>query len=223
MEWTKRLSSSDRSNGSGFPTAKTATADIFGADFVAMNITFSGYQDTLCANKGHQFYRECEIYGTVDFIFGDAKAVFQNSIIFARTPLNGKQNTITAQSRNSPTDIGGYVFHNCTIRAAPNLQGWVKTYFGRPWRTYSRVVIMQSDIHPLIDPKGWMNWDVTKLVHNLYYAEYDNRGAGADTSRRVGWCKLLHTKAEANQFTVRNFIKGNNWIPTQIPYFQDLM
>ncbi|OIW00949.1 hypothetical protein TanjilG_10027 [Lupinus angustifolius] len=59
---------------------------------------FEGYQDTLFAQSGRQFYRECDIYGTVDFIFGAAASVFQNCNIYAR---NGPQNTvtITAQGR----------------------------------------------------------------------------------------------------------------------------
>ncbi|CAH1415160.1 unnamed protein product [Lactuca virosa] len=111
----------------GHTTADTATVQIWGSGFVAIGITFEntagprkqqaiallsasdlsafykcsfkGYQDTLCLLKYRQFYRECDIYGTIDFIFGDAAAVLQNCNIYVRNPLPGQQNTITAQGR----------------------------------------------------------------------------------------------------------------------------
>ncbi|KAG9150089.1 hypothetical protein Leryth_026593 [Lithospermum erythrorhizon] len=51
--------------------------------------------DTLYVHSLRQFYRECDIYGTVDFIFGNAAAVFQNCNIYARKPMPNQKNTIT--------------------------------------------------------------------------------------------------------------------------------
>ncbi|GAA0163297.1 esterase [Lithospermum erythrorhizon] len=49
---------------------------------VFYHCSFKGYQDTLLAHSLRQFYRDCHVYGTVDFIFGDAVAVLQNCDIF---------------------------------------------------------------------------------------------------------------------------------------------
>ncbi|VFQ71938.1 unnamed protein product [Cuscuta campestris] len=65
----------------------------------------SGYQDTLFAHSNRQYFRDCAIYGTVDFIFGDSAAVFQNCAIRPRKPLPGQFNAITAQEWNG-TRIG---------------------------------------------------------------------------------------------------------------------
>ena len=149
--------------------------------------SFSGYQDTLYAKEEVQFFRECEIYGTVDFIFGKANVVFQNCVIYACNPLPGQSNTITAQGRQLQSDKDGTVIHNCTITAAKDLRqniSKVKTYLGRPWGSHSRTVIMQSFLDDNINPHGWLNWTGHKL-DQPYYAEFDNRGPGANTNARV--------------------------------------
>ncbi|MQL83285.1 hypothetical protein Taro_015771 [Colocasia esculenta] len=72
--------------------------------------SFKGYQDTLYAHSGHQFYRECDIYGTIDFIFGDATAVFQNCNIFVRQPMVGQGTVVTAQGReDSASHTAGWL------------------------------------------------------------------------------------------------------------------
>ncbi|WVZ81600.1 hypothetical protein U9M48_028955 [Paspalum notatum var. saurae] len=50
---------------------------------VIYHCSLQGYQDTLYVRMGKQFYRERHIFGTVDFIFGDTAAVFQNCKILA--------------------------------------------------------------------------------------------------------------------------------------------
>ncbi|XP_062145019.1 pectinesterase 2-like [Alnus glutinosa] len=186
---------------------------------------FIGFQDTLYAKREIQFFRECEIYGTVDFIFGDARVVFQNCKILARKPLPGQSNTITAQGRESTESIGGFVIHNCTLTAAPDLLTSnypVKTYLGRPWKDYSRTVIMESFLDVLIDAQGWLEWEGKPTRSNtLYYVEYNNQGPSADTYNRVNWTgyRVISSPMEAIAFTVRTFISGDTWIPsTEVPY-----
>ncbi|KAM7462499.1 hypothetical protein LguiA_030620 [Lonicera macranthoides] len=249
----KTIISGNRSRGIGIGTYKTATVGVNGDGFFAQGITFKnvagplnyqavalkseadqcafyqcsfeGFQDTLYAKRGIQFFTECEIYGTVDFIFGKASAVFQNCIIYARTPLPGQSNTITAQGREEPQGIDGTVIHNCTITATKDLRqqgSKVKTYLGRPWGIYSRTVIMQSFLDNIIDPHGWLNW-TGRTLDRPYYAEFDNRGPGASTNARVKWALVINRSAAA-EFSVRNFIQGHKWIPAiGIPVHLDLL
>ncbi|KAH9305523.1 hypothetical protein KI387_009927 [Taxus chinensis] len=178
-----------------------------------------GYQDTLYAHSQRQFYRECDIYGTVDFIFGNAAAVFQACNLIARKPLNGQSNVITAQGRGDPNENTGFSMHNCKVIAAADLmlvKKSVRTLLGRPWLKFSRTVYMQCFLDDLVDPSGWMEWDGNLGLKTLYYAEYMNTGPGSGTAQRVKWpgYRVLKTAAEANQFTVNEFIYGNSWLPS---------
>ncbi|MED6142827.1 hypothetical protein PIB30_001026 [Stylosanthes scabra] len=187
--------------------------------------SFEGYQDTLYVHAHKQFYRECDIYGTVDFIFGDASAVFQNCNIYARNPPN-KTNTITAQGRTNLNQTSGIIIDNCVVTSAPDLKaavpGSVKTYLGRPWKEYSRTVFINSFLDSLIDPACWSEWNNSDFALNtLYYGEYMNKGPGSSTANRVNWSgyHVITNETEALQFSVGNFIDGNSWLPsTHVPF-----
>ncbi|GAV58625.1 Pectinesterase domain-containing protein/PMEI domain-containing protein, partial [Cephalotus follicularis] len=196
-----------------------------GADMSAFySCSFEGYQDTLYTQSLRQFYRECDIYGTVDYIFGNAAVVFQNCNLYPRKPLKGQYNTITAQGRTDPNQNTGTSIQNCNITAAPDLNAstyTVDTYLGRPYKEYSVTVYMLSYMRSLINPAGWHEWDGNFALRTLYYAEYNNNGPGSVTNERVTWPgyhRAINATAAA-KFTVSNFISGNNWLPqTGVPY-----
>ncbi|XP_034583687.1 pectinesterase-like [Setaria viridis] len=180
-----------------------------------------GYQDTLwCASpSSKQLYRECTISGTVDFVFGDAAAVFQSCDIRARLPMQGQENTITAQGRDRADSDGGFCFQSCTVAADEDLAARgavVQTYLGRPWKPFSRVVFMQCTVSDVVDPRGWLPWERQVPPDTLYYGEYGNEGPGAAVGGRVNW-RGVHSNLDASEacsFTVERFIKGNDWLPS---------
>lgn len=180
------------------------------------NCRMDGYQDTLLYQAKRQFYRNCVISGTIDFIFGYGAAVIQNSMIIVRKPLPNQQNSVTADGRKEAHAATGVVIHNCRIVPEEKLMAerlTVKTYLGRPWKPFSRTVVMESQLGDLIQPDGWMPWTGTMHLDTLYYAEYANTGAGAPTNRRVKW-KTVHVlnRAQALQFTPGAFLQGDSWI-----------
>ncbi|KAF5931396.1 hypothetical protein HYC85_032269 [Camellia sinensis] len=234
----------NRSFVDGSTTFNSATFAVVGQGFVAVNMTFrntagaikhqavavrngadlstfykcsfEAYQDTLYAHSLRQFYRECDIYGTVDFIFGNAAAVFQNCNMYPREPLSGQFNAITAQGRTDPNQNTGISIQNCAIRAADDLassNSTVQTYLGRPWKLYSRTVYMQSFMDSLINPLGWHEWDGDFALNTTYYAEFNNTGPGSDTSGRVTWSGYhIISATDAINFTVSNFLVGDAWL-----------
>ncbi|KAG5021108.1 putative pectinesterase/pectinesterase inhibitor 47 [Glycine soja] len=190
--------------------------------------SFEGYQDTLYVHSLRQFYRECEIYGTVDFIFGNAAVVFQGCKIYARKPLPNQKNAVTAQGRTDPNQNTGISIQNCSIDAAPDLVADLNStmsFLGRPWKVYSRTVYLQSYIGNVIQPAGWLEWNGTVGLDTLFYGEFNNYGPGSNTSNRVTWpgYSLLNA-TQAWNFTVLNFTLGNTWLPdTDIPYTEGLL
>nr|DAD32148.1 TPA_asm: hypothetical protein HUJ06_010999 [Nelumbo nucifera] len=206
------------------PQKHQAVALRSGSDLsVFYRCSFKGYQDTLYVYSQRQFYRDCDIYGTVDFIFGDAVAVLQNCNIYVRKPMSGQRNTLTAQGRTDPNENTGISIHNSRVTAASDLrplQGSFKTYLGRPWQKYSRTVFMKTSLDSLIDPDGWLEWSGSFALSTLYYGEYMNTGVGASTSQRVKWPGFhVMSASDAGKFTVGNFLGGDTWIPaTGVPF-----
>ncbi|KAK4400070.1 Pectinesterase 2 [Sesamum angolense] len=189
-----------------------------GSDFsIFYRCSFKGYQDTLYVHSQRQFYRDCDIYGTIDFIFGDAVAVLQNCNIYVRKPMPNQKNTVTAQGRSDPNENTGIIIHNSYVRAFSDLrpvQDSYRSYLGRPWRKYSRTVFMKCTIEGLIDPAGWLPWSGTFGLSTLYYGEYMNTGSGASTNGRVKWpgFHVITSPAEAGKFSVGKFLAGESWI-----------
>ncbi|KAE9593800.1 putative pectinesterase [Lupinus albus] len=240
----------------GFTTFNSATFAVVAQGFVAVNITFrntagpskhqavavrngadlstfyscsfEGYQDTLYTHSLRQFYSECDIYGTVDFIFGNAAVVFQSCNLIPRLPINGQFNAITAQGRTDPNQNTGTSIHNAIIKASNDLApmvSTVKTYLGRPWKEYSRTVYLQSFMDNLIDPSGWHEWNGDFALSTLFYGEYNNTGPGSNTTNRVNWegYHVMNTN-DADNFTVSKFLDGDAWLPqTGVPFFSELI
>lgn len=207
------------------PSKHQAVALRVGADLAAFyRCDFLAYQDTLYVHSNRQFFINCFISGTVDFIFGNSAAGFQDCDIHARKPNPNQKNMVTAQGRVDPNQNTGIVIQKSRIGATSDLEkvkGSFRTYLGRPWKEYSRTVIMQSSISDVIDPAGWHEWSGNFALNTLFYGEYQNTGAGAGTSKRVTWkgYKVITSPTEAQQFTPGNFIAGSSWLSsTTFPF-----
>ncbi|XWS50360.1 hypothetical protein CRYUN_Cryun12cG0081300 [Craigia yunnanensis] len=202
------------------PAKHQAVALRIGADHaVVFRCNIIGYQDTLYVHSNRQFYRENDIYGTVDFIFGNAAVVLQNCSIYARKPMPLQKNTITAQNRKDPNQNTGISIHACRILPASDLaavKGSFQTYLGRPWKLYSRAVFMLSYMSDHVHPRGWLEWNATFALDTLYYGEYMNNGPGGSVGQRVSWpgYRVITSEIEAAKFTVAQFIYGSSWLPS---------
>lgn len=167
-----------------------------------------GHQDTLFADYGRQYYLDTYIEGTVDFIFGNAQAVFDHSELHELSP-----GYLTAQSRTSDDQTTGYVIANSRVTADEAALDEHHFFLGRPWRPYSRVVYLRTELPSTLAPQGWNNWGKASNQQTAFYAEFGNTGPGATPSERPSWTHQL-TAAQARQFEPANFLRGkDHWNP----------
>lgn len=170
-----------------------------------VNCRFLGHQDTIYTGmpRTRMLFKDCYICGTTDFIFGPSTAWFEDCTIHCLS-----NSYITAAS--TPQDVAyGYVFNNCKITVAENVE---KEYLGRPWRDYGYTLFMNCELPAQIRPEGWHRWEPQR-EKTARYLEYNNRGAGADRSHRVAWSREL-SKKEAQKITMKEVFRGyGDWEP----------
>lgn len=170
------------------------------------NCRILGNQDTLYTSKdGRNFYKDCLITGTTDFIFGEATAVFQNCTIRSLT-----NSYITAAS-TTREQAYGYVFFNCKLTANDEA---TKVYLGRPWRPFAKTVFIDTEMGSHIVKEGWDPWKGDNMFpekeKTVFYAEYNSTGPGANADARAAWSIQL-TARDREKYTLENILSG--WVP----------
>ena len=201
----RNLSIKNSSCNEGQAVALNSEGDRFSAE----NCTISGCQDTLYTSgkNSRQYFKNCLIEGTTDFIFGAATVVFKNCTIKSLA-----NSYITAASTDESKKYG-YVFFDCKLIAK---EGITKVFLGRPWRPFARTVFMNTEMGKHILPEGWNPWKGDKMFPDkdktAYYAEYNSKGEGANFSQRVSWSRQL-TKKEAKKYTLKSIF--GDWNPNK--------
>ncbi|GGF17220.1 pectinesterase family protein [Hymenobacter cavernae] len=186
------------------------------------NCRFQGNQDTLLNyGNGRQYFKDCYIDGNVDFIFGNAIALFDNCVIYAKTRTTAGSSFITA-ANTPPGQAYGYVFRNAKI---PSNTGGTQYYLGRPWQNSAgfnplaenKVVFLKTTIGAnQILPAGWVTWDAGTDVTKITYAEYKTQYFGGKlvpVSQRVTWSKQL-TDADTARYVKDNLF--GTWDPCTV-------
>jgi Pectin methylesterase len=178
---------------------------------------FIGNQDTLYTygrfgKEGgikRNYFLDCYIEGTTDFIFGPSIAYFENC------HLHSKKNSYVTAASTLPGQKYGYVFKNCRLTADPGID---KCYLGRPWGAYAKTVFIECELGPHIVADGWHDWEKEgkpDTKKNSYYAEYRNVGPGAK-GPRVKWAHTL-TAMEAAEYSFEKVMyqeeDGIRWNP----------
>lgn len=224
--------------GENMGTSGSSSVYIFGDNFLAENITFEnssgpvgqavachvggdravfrrcrflGCQDTLYTfgEYARQYYEDCYIEGTVDFIFGKATCVFNRCELFEKRTGCYITAPATPEGRQY-----GYVFYDCRLTCADSVQTG-SVYLSRPWRPYCQCVYVRCFLDRHIRPEGWHNWGDASKELTAYYAECLCYGPGSDTSARVPWS---HQLTDLGRYADMSAILAGSdgWSPLQV-------
>ncbi|MFD3000685.1 pectinesterase family protein [Pontibacter toksunensis] len=186
------------------PVGQAVAVRVDGDKVMFTNCRFLGYQDTLYPHgeKSRQYYKNCYIEGTTDFIFGWSTAVFENCEIYSKE--GGSYITAASTLEGTPY---GFVFLNCRLTGNAPANSY---YLGRPWRPYAKTVFINTHMGNHIKPEGWHNWNKPDAEKTTFYAEYNSRGPGAAPAKRVKWAHIL-TKEQAGAYTLEKIF--GDWEP----------
>ncbi|TMI65058.1 MAG: pectin esterase [Bacteroidetes bacterium] len=187
-------------NDAGFTAGQAVAVEAVGDKAIFRNCRFIGNQDVLftSSEKSRQYYENCYIEGTTDFIFGSATVWFEKCHIHSK-----KNSHVTAASTPKEKEFG-YVFNDCKLTGDTSLHN---VSLGRPWRPYASVVYIKCFIGEHIKPEGWSNWNNTDNYKTTRYAEYKNYGPSSDPEKRVNWSRQL-TDEEAKKYDLKKFLQS---------------
>ncbi|XP_062182194.1 probable pectinesterase 53 [Phragmites australis] len=181
---------------------------VFGTKAAFYNCTIDGGQDTLYDHKGLHYFKDCVIKGSVDFIFGFGRSLYENCHIVS---VVKEVAVLTAQQRSKSIEgaiESGFSFKNCSVKGVKGGQ----IYLGRAWGDSSRVVYAYTEMGEEVVPVGWDGWNIAKPESSgIYYGEFKCTGPGADAQKRVGWALDL-TEEQAKPFVGTHYVYGDSWI-----------
>jgi pectinesterase len=211
------------------------------------NCKFLGYQDTLYADGGRAYFKNCLVSGDVDFIFSKATAVFDHSTINFDGDHSG--GTIVAPSTDKRTS-NGMVFLDSTVTGtsvrgnpvidpqnAANASGPSSNsmYLGRPWGWQqtggdSGAVFVNTKMTSAVRNVGWLNWNANELnaangrndgnpAKDARYAEFNSMDLIGNPLDVSQRVTWSHqlTAAEAAAYTVGNLFAFEG--ASQYPWF----
>jgi len=188
-------------NDAGFSAGQAVAVESDGDRATFNNCRFVGNQDVLFVNNGRQYFQQCYIEGTTDFIFGSATVWFQ------QCHIHSKKNSHVTEASTPKEKVFGYIFNDCILTGDSSLHN---VSLGRPWQPYAAVTYINCFIGQHIKPEGWSNWNNTENYKTARYEEYKNYGPAADTAKRSDWCKQL-TDEQAKAYTLKNVF--GDWYP----------
>ena len=172
-----------------------------------INLRILGYQDTLCANGGTQYYYKCYIAGNVDFIYGnEPMALFNDCKLVFRYNANKNSGYVSAPKASASATYG-LTFFNCQVLSEEGCSG-SKYYLARPWgadayitwiNCYMGKILKPNASNPYTDMSG-------NLAANARFFEYGSYGPAfaINNNRR----QISATKA--NEMTSTSYL---GWDP----------
>ncbi len=133
-------------------------------------------QDKYC----RQYFRDCLIEGTVDFIFGCGEALFENCEI--RSVYDARDVGYAAAPAHPLKQTEGFLFRNCQFTCEDSVTP-ESIYLARPWRDYGLSCFENCTYGPHISPLGFDKWNDTERDKTARFYERP------EVSGRVPWAR----------------------------------
>ncbi|SHH31528.1 pectinesterase family protein [Streptomyces sp. 3214.6] len=181
---------------------------------VYTNVRIIGRQDTVLAkspaatDQTRQYFRNVYIAGSIDFLFGNATAVFDRANIDLAAWPGG---TIVAPNTDQAKKYGILITNsNIVSKAAANT-----FYLGRPWHNTTtaqpQTVIRDSSLPAAITTtQPWTNMTTDYSWQSARFFEYHNLGTGAGVNSN----RPQLTDAQAGDYTASKYLAGTDgWNP----------
>lgn len=181
------------------------------------NVKLLSHQDTQVTGVDvRQYYEDCEIHGTVDFICGGGDIYFNRALLY----LEERSGNVIAAPSTSPACKYGYVFDRCTIDGASvNNHSYA---LGRPWQSAPRAVYLNTTMNVIPKAEGWS--EMMKEGTPALFAEYNSVDADGYAVNLSGRKKIFNntpvaynpvlTPEEAAAYTVSSVLGGSDaWQP----------
>ena len=190
-------------NNAGFAAGQAVAVHAYGDKLIFKNCRFLGFQDVLFLSnpQSRQYFEDCYIEGTTDFIFGAATAWFE------RCHIHSKKNSHVTAASTPERKPYGFIFNDCILTGDSALAG---VSLGRPWRPWASVTYLHCFIDKHILPAGWNNWKNPENEKTARFAEYESYGPGAGPAARLPWSRQL---SEAEYRAINFNSVFGNWSP----------
>jgi pectin methylesterase-like acyl-CoA thioesterase len=163
---------------------------------------FIGNQDTLYTHNGSQYFRNCYVEGTVDYVFGGATAVFQSCEV---------HNVGGGSATTAPnTDIGtsyGIVYLGGKLTAASSVKAG-SVALARPWGADGFAAFLDAELGAHISTEGFTTMSSNDPKKARFH-EYGSTGAGANASSRSSY---QLTATQAASYTLATIL--GSWTPS---------
>ena len=222
----------DKTLGENYPEHRALALLVMGDRFIMKNSVLLGYQDTVELFTGRQYFKNVEIHGYTDFIFGtNNTTLFEDCLI--NTIYSGKSNggylTAFKGSNKGAADAITYgaIFYHCEFTADEGVADGL-TAIGRPWGAYAAVAVIECELgaHIATTASGTASQNERYVImsgvkptdETVQFVEYNNTGAGAITEAVAGMRFL--TAEEAAKYVDFEVIFGklNNKVSYDDPW-----